>query len=312
MDPVIPGIHHVTAIAGSPQQNLDFYVGLLGLRLVKRTVNFDDPGTYHFYLGDEAGTPGTILTFFPWPNAVRGTTGAGMAQDTAFSVPVGSLSFWADRFHAAEWPFQGPLRRFGDGCLMFEDPHGLSLQLVEDASAVSRPGRTTSEISAEHAIRGFHSVTLAVSNRTATARVLTELFGYVSEGEEADVLRFRATSGDVGAILDVIAVAGAGRLGAGTVHHVAFRARDGAEQRFWQERVIAAGLHPTDIRDRNYFRSIYFREPGGVLFEIATDSPGFAVDESHEELVTSLKLPSWLEVHRNRIEQQLPPIQVPS
>ncbi|HEX7072324.1 MAG TPA: ring-cleaving dioxygenase [Rhodothermales bacterium] len=303
-----PGIHHVTAIAGPPQRNVDFYVRDLGLRLVKRTVNFDDPGTYHFYYGDYHGTPGSILTFFPWPHAVRGSAGAGTVGDTAFAVPPGSLVYWTERLRAANCPFQGPFTHLGSPTIVFEDPDGLSLQLVEDPEATAASGQGTD---GEHSIRGFFGVTLAVANRTRTVRLLTEVMGFEHVGEEQDVLRFRTKAPGMGRHVDIVTAANPARLGAGSVHHVAFRARDDDEQREWQEALTNAGLHVTDVRDRNYFRSIYFREPGGVLFEIATDAPGFAADEPLDQLGRDLKLPSWLETHRERIERQLPEITLP-
>jgi glyoxalase family protein len=312
MDLSTPGLHHVTAIAGPPQRNVDFYVRDLGLRLVKRTVNFDDPGTYHFYYGDYQGNPGTILTFFPWPHAVRGASGAGMVGDTAFAVPPGSLVYWSERLSAAGLPFQGPFNRFGNPCLALEDPDGLSLQLVEYPHTPEPTEHRPTQAPPDSAVVGFFGVTLAVTNRTQTVRVLTEVLGYEHVGEENDVLRVRSQAPGLGRYVDVVTATAPGRLGAGTVHHVAFRARNEDEQRAWQERVMSAGLHVTDVRDRNYFRSIYFREPGGVLFEIATDPPGFAADEPLEELGRQLKLPPWLEVHRDRIERQLPAITLPA
>ena len=311
MDLSISGLHHVTAIAGSPQANVDFYVGFLGLRLVKRTVNFDDPGTYHFYYGDEHGSPGSILTFFPWPHAVPGSAGAGTTRDTAFVVPPGSISFWSDRFQQAGHAFQGPFPCFDERCLAFQDPDGLSLRLVEQSNAMAGPETTARHIPPEYAIRGFHGVSLSVANRTETARLLTEIFGYELVGEEQDVMRLRAQSGETASVVDLVTSPAQSRMGAGVVHHVAFRVPDDDAQRIWQDRLSDAGLHVTDVKDRNYFRSVYFREPGGVLFELATDAPGFSVDEPIDELGRTLKLPPWLEVHRDRIESQLPPVSLP-
>lgn len=309
----IPGIHHVTAIAGAAQRNLDFYVGCLGLRLVKRTVNFDDPGTYHFYYGDEVGRPGTILTFFPWQGMPQGRAGPGMASATAFAVPPGSLGFWTDRFAAEAMNFEPPRERFGQQVLAFADPDGLPLELVEDPGAEARRGWEAGPVPTEHALRGFHGVTLCVEGYERTARLLTEVFGWEHRGEEGERIRFIAPGAEAGRVVDLRFQPNRrpGRMGAGTGHHVAFRARDDAEQREWREALVSLGFDVTPVVDRDYFHSIYFREPGGVLFEIATDPPGFTVDESVEELGTHLRLPPWLEARRGDVESVLPPLRLP-
>ncbi len=299
----IPGLHHVTAIAGPPQRNVDFYVGLLGLRLVKKTVNFDDPGTYHLYYGDEAGRPGTILTFFPWAHAVPGKAGSGMTSETAFSIPADTLDAWKQRLAAAGHAFDAPTERFGERVLAFRDPDGLPLAFVAHLVA---QGAVDGE-----AIRSFHSVTLRLAAPAQTARLLTDLFGYEAAGEEDGRLRFHAPGQAPGNIIDLVASEARGRPGAGTVHHIAFRAHDEAEQLAWREKVRSFGLFVTEVKDRNYFRSIYFREPGGVLFEIATDPPGFTADEPADALGTHLKLPPWLEPRRAQLEAQLPPLRIP-
>ncbi|MDX1547099.1 MAG: ring-cleaving dioxygenase [Rhodothermales bacterium] len=299
----LPGIHHVTAIAGPPQRLVDFYTGVLGLRLVKKTVNFDDPGTYHLYFGDDQGRPGSILTFFPWANAAPGHTGSGMAGATAFAVPPGTLDAWTHRLAAAGHDVDAPFMRMDERVLALRDPDGLPLELIEAESVRGADG---------HALHGFHGTTLHLAAPEHTARLLTDVFGYAPDGEEDGRLRFRAAGGDRAALVDLVPAEARGRAGAGTVHHVAFRARDDAEQLAWQEAVRSTGLFVTDVKDRNYFRSIYFREPGGVLFEIATDPPGFTADEDLGALGTSLKLPAWLEPRRAQIEAQLPPLHVPT
>jgi glyoxalase family protein len=312
MDRAIPGIHHVTAIAGDPQANLDFYTGLLGLRLVKRTVNFDDPGTYHLYFGNGAGDPGSILTFFPFLGAASGRPGTGMAVATAFAVPEASLDYWMGRLAAAAHDFDGPEVRFGEQVVTLCDPDGLRLELVGAAGA-GAPGWAGGPAPAEHAIRHLHGVALCVEAAERTKRLLTETFGYEVAGEAAGRVRLRARGGGPAGSVDLACEPDRlrGRMGAGSVHHVAFRARDEAEQRAWREQIAAQGFNVTPVLDRQYFRSIYFREPGGVLFEIATDPPGFAVDEPADALGASLKLPAWLEPRRQAIERSLPPLRLP-
>jgi glyoxalase family protein len=312
MDRTIPGIHHVTAIAGDPQANLDFYTGFLGLRLVKQTVNFDDPGTYHFYFGNGAGDAGSILTFFPFLHAAPGRAGTGMAAATAFAVPQDSLDYWIERLAAAAHDFDGPENRFGQQVVTLRDPDGLRLELVGEDSG-SAPGWDGGPAPAEHAIRHIHGVALCVEASERTRRLLTETFGYEVVGEEAGRLRLRARGGGPAGIVDLACEPDRlrGRMGAGAVHHVAFRARDDEEQQAWREQIAAQGFNVTPVLDRQYFRSIYFREPGGVLFEIATDPPGFAVDEPMDALGTSLKLPAWLEPRRQTIEASLPPVRLP-
>jgi glyoxalase family protein len=308
----IRGIHHVTAIASDPQRNLDFYTEVLGLRLVKRTVNFDDPGTYHFYFADEVGTPGTILTFFPWPGVARGSLGAGQVEVTSFSVPEASLKFWEQRLLAAGTPAERSGKRFGEEVLTFADPDGLRLELVAHPGAAGlSKAWTKGSVPAEHAIRGFYSVTLYEKKLEVTAGVL-ETMGFRKIAEEGN--RFRFDVGDVGAgaRADVLAVPEAphGHVAGGSVHHVAWRVTDDASQKSWRNRLIDNRLNVTAVMDRCYFHSIYFLEPGGVLFELATDPPGFAIDEPVETLGETLKLPPWLEVRRDRIEKVLPPIQL--
>ncbi|HET7456619.1 MAG TPA: ring-cleaving dioxygenase [Gemmatimonadaceae bacterium] len=309
------GIHHITAIASHPQRNVDFYAGVLGLRLVKRTVNFDDPGTYHFYYGDESGTPGSILTFFPWPGARPGRAGRGQVAVTSFAALPGSIGFWVARLVTRGVPFEGPMKRAGgELAIAFRDPDGTPLEIVAHPSAESRGGwGGAAGIPAEHALRGFHAVTLWEERGEATERLLTDTLGFraVSEGEATR--RFAAGDGGPGTIVDVRTVGGflLGVEGAGTVHHVAFRAASDAAELELRRRVQALGIEPTPVIDRQYFNSVYFREPGGVLFEIATDPPGFTVDEPLAELGTTLKLPPQYESVRTHIESSLPTIHLP-
>ena len=305
------GIHHVTAIAGKPDRNLAFYTRILGLRFVKKTVNFDDPGTYHFYYGDEAGTPGTILTFFPWEHAAAGRSGIGQTFETAFRVPAGSIAYWAQRLVEKGVKHNSPTKRFDQPLLELTDPDGMSLALVGVEGAEAEGAWSHGEVPAEHAIRGFHGVTLLLRDGAATAAVLTSVLGFAEAGREASTARFRARA-PVGGVVDIRAVGDflAAHMGRGSVHHVAFRARDDAEQAAMARKLTQAhDLHVTEQKDRQYFRSVYFREPGGVLFEIATDAPGFTIDEPLAGLGKDLKLPPFLESARNRIEAALPALQ---
>jgi glyoxalase family protein len=277
------GIHHVTAIAGQSIRNFDFYTRTLGLRFVKKTVNFDDPGTYHFYYGDETGQPGTILTFFPWEHAAQGRGGVGQTQQTAFRVPAASLGYWTHRFIEKGVAHQPPEKRFGEWVLSFVDADGMSLALVGIAGAEQEKAWSNGDVPSQHAIRGFQGVT-----------------------------RYRAPSLREGAVVDIYEAKGflPGRQGRGSVHHIAFRAADDAEQAEMVRKLTGThGMHPTEQKDRNYFRSVYFREPGGILFEIATDIPGFAVDETVASLGTTLKLPQFLEPRRKQIERVLPSLE---
>jgi glyoxalase family protein len=307
----LKGLHHVTAIAGNPSRNLDFYTRSVGLRLVKKTVNFDDPGTYHLYYGDEQGRPGTILTFFPWEHAAAGRNGEGMTEETAFRVPVASIGYWTHHFIEKGVPHKAPEKRFGEPVLPFTDPDGMNLALVGIAGAEAEPAWTDDGIPPEHAIRGFHGVTLMLDKAAPTGAILTGIFGFRERGREGHLVRFEV-DGAPGNVVTIRETQGflPGRQGRGSVHHIAFRAADDAAQAAMAQRLRAEhGLAPTEQRDRNYFRSVYFREPGGILFEIATDEPGFAVDEPAESLGQALKLPPSLEPHRREIETALPPIE---
>lgn len=310
------GLHHVTAIAGDPQRNVDFYTGVLGLRLVKTTVNFDDPGTYHLYYGDDAGRPASILTFFPWRGVAPGRQGAGLTTATAFSIPPGSLGWWQGHLtaHGAELvapPRDRETAGQAEEVLTFRDPDGLVIDLVASPGDTRSGWDGVAAIPAEHAVRGLHSVTLTEAQLDPTAAMLTDLLGMNAEGG-GERARFDMGREEAGAVVDVAASTDGqrGLQAGGTVHHIAFRAPDGETQERWRQQLVEAGLKVTPILDRQYFTSIYFREPGGVLFEIATDRPGFDVDEPLLELGRHLKLPPWLEPDREQIQRSLPPLQV--
>jgi glyoxalase family protein len=308
-------LHHVTAIVGDPQENVDFYAGLLGLRLVKTTVNFDDPHTYHFYFGDQLGRPGTLITFFPWPAGRRGARGAGQVSAFAFAVPAGSLGYWQERLTAAGVRFGGPEPRFGSPTLSFYDPAGLLVELVaEEARADSQIPTQGEAVPAEHAIRRIAGVTLVVPQHEPTAALLTETLGFRRVGSAGAYERYEVGAGASRTVVDVAGRPDVprGRFGVGTVHHVAWRVADDTQELAWRQALIEHGYEVTPVRDRNYFRSIYFNEPGGVIFELATDGPGFAVDEVPEELGSHLMLPGWLEPRRAEIAAALPPFQVPA
>ena len=305
------GIHHVTGIADDPQRNVDFYAGILGLRLVKRTVNFDDPTTYHFYFGDGAGHPGTILTFFPWPQTRRGRQGTGQVAVTSFAIAPSSVGFWIERFINKRVEFTPPQTRYEDErVIAFKDHDGFMAELVAHPAAGTRPGWDGAGIPEEHSIRGLFSVTLWQDSCDATGKLLSGSLGFRLVREQGSVFRYASGDEGPGTIVDLRCVPGlwTGVMGAGTVHHVAFRARDDAEQLEARAEISGVGLNVTPVLDRDYFKSIYFREPSGVLFEIATDPPGFAVDEKPESLGTALKLPGWLEPRRFEIEALLPNI----
>jgi glyoxalase family protein len=305
----MPGIHHVTAIAGDPLNNLNFYIRNLGLRFVKKTVNFDDPSTYHFYFGDQTGSPGTILTFFPWTDAPAGLRGVGETRQTAFRIPLRSIRYWTQRFIEKGIFYQALEKRFGEPVLAFTDQDGMMLALVGVAGAENEPGWSNQDIPSEHAIRGFHGVTLLLESAEKTAAILTDVFGFREVAREGSVIRFAAAADVKGSVVDLYEAPGVqrGHQGRGSVHHIAFRAADDVQQAQMTEKLIRThGRHPTEQKDRKYFRSIYFREPGGILFEIATDIPGFAVDEPVESLGRHLELPKFLESRRKEIEGMLP------
>ncbi|MFD1001423.1 ring-cleaving dioxygenase [Ohtaekwangia kribbensis] len=308
MENKVLGIHHITAIAGSAKRNYEFYTKVLGLRMVKKTVNFDDPGTYHFYFGDEVGTPGSILTFFPWEGITTGRNGAGMATEIGYSVPGKSFEFWTDRFQKNNVKVTGTGERFGEQYISFEDPDGLKLALIIPKQADLRKPWETTDVKSAVATKGFHSITLTLRDIKATASVLTDIFEYTLEGQEGNRYRYSTKAIENAAIVDLVQVPGEGGGigGSGTIHHVAFRVKDESILMYFREKVLKKGLNITPKIDRNYFFSLYFREPGGVLFEIATDNPGFDVDEPVSELGTNLKLPAQYESNRKEIEQVLP------
>lgn len=305
----ITGLHHLTAIASDPQRNLDFYVGTLGLRFVKQTVNFDDPGTYHLYYGDATGRPGSILTFFPWPGARRGRVGVGQVAETQLAIPTCALAFWIQRLTEHQIAFEGPTRRFlNESVLTFTDHDGLPLALVATDAALAQPGWDGGVgVPAAMSVRGMHAVTLWVRSLPDTAAVLRDALGMPQAGVHDDITRFTVGGGVPGALIDVreLRTGAGGAGGAGTVHHVAFRAADDDTEFGLRAQVSAAGLPITEQIDRTYFRSMYFREPGQVLFELATDAPGFAIDESPESLGTTLQLPPQHEHLRAVLHERL-------
>ncbi|AZA51507.1 ring-cleaving dioxygenase [Chryseobacterium sp. G0201] len=307
MENRILGLHHITAIADNAKRNLDFYTQVLGLRLVKKTVNFDDPGTYHFYFGNETGTPGTILTFFPWEGIGKGTNGGGLATHIGYSVPKGSLEFWKNRFQQFNVNVEeGEI--FGEKMISFKDPDGLQLQFIESSTPDDRKVWTTDDIKDENALKGFHNVTLTLKKADPTIKVLTDILGYDLQKHEGERFRFATDSIETANLIDIIQndKIVAGRNAAGTNHHIAFRVKDDNVLMEYREKVMSAGLNITPKIDRDYFYSLYFREPGGVLFEIATDNPGFTVDEPLNELGTHLKLPKQHETLRKKIVEVLP------
>lgn len=310
----ILGIHHITAIASDPQTNLDFYAGVLGLRLVKLTVNFDDPGTYHLYYGDGAGHPGTILTFFPWPGAPKGRQGTGLVTETSFAVPVGALDFWTSRLSQSGIALSGPFERFGEQVISLSDPDGMRLELIATKAAASDRAYGEGPVPIEFAIRGFHSATLAQADHRDTAALLTTTMGFRPVAQDGNRYRYAVGSGGPSGLVDIVELSAEqpGRVLAGTVHHIAWRTADDAQQHDWRSELTRLRYGVSPVMDRKYFHSIYFREPGGILFEIATDPPGFAVDEAPEDLGSRLVLPAWLEPDRGRLEKILPPLRLPA
>jgi glyoxalase family protein len=312
--PVKPltGIHHVTAICGAPQPNVDFYSGVLGLRLVKKTVNFDDPGSYHLYYGDRVGTPGTLVTFFSWPGTTAGRPGSGEPVVLALAIPKDSASWWKDRLAAFDVPVEDAGPVLGEYTISFPDPEGLRIELVETALNPRFDFWPGGGILAKYAIQGVHSVKLSISSEESSADFYRKTLGFREAGVEDLAFRFAVGAEEAGGQIQIVKPLSdrAARLGAGSIHHLAFRTDDFESQRAWRKKLSAvAGV--SDVMDRNYFESIYFREPGHVLFEIATDGPGMAIDEPVETLGESLRLPVQYERFRSRLESTLPPISLP-
>ena len=310
MEKAINGIHHITVMASDPQANYDFYTQTLGMRFIKKTVNFDAPDVYHLYYADEVGTPGTVLTFFPFPNSRRGKRGTGEINSISFSVPSNSLHYWMNRFAELAAPFEGPKNKFGYEYLSLMDPDGMKIEIVADPNADSIMGWFNGEIPAEHSIRKFFGSTFYLSDSKSTQELLAGIMGAEFISEENKIKRYSFGKGESHSFVDIMEDKNMPRAigGAGTVHHIAWRTSNDDEQLNWRKNLIEHGFYPTEVVDRNYFHSIYFREPGGILFEIATDQPGFMVDESFENLGTELKLPEWHEPKRKLIEQILIPL----
>lgn len=309
MEKQINGLHHITAIAGDPQTNYDFYTTILGMRFVKKTVNFDAPDVYHFYFADEIGTPGTVLTFFPFPNARRGRRGTGEASIVSFSIPKNSLDFWIGWLSQNDIQFDGPKEKYGFKLISFLDPDGMKIEMVED-DVENLIGWETRDIKREHSIKKFFGVTLFLDSAVETEKLLKDIFGFRFLSESGNIKRFITGEGVNEAKIDLYINPDApvSSQSAGSVHHIAWRTESDDSQIKWMHKLRDAGFAPTNVIDRNYFHSIYFREPGGVLFEIATDEPGFMIDESKEELGKNLKLPGMYESRRNEIEKILIPI----
>jgi len=314
MNKQILGIHHITAIASDPQANLDFYAGVLGLRLVKLTVNFDDPGTYHLYYGDGIGHPGTILTFFPWPHAPQGRRGTGQVTQTAFAVPENAIDFWTARLAERRVAFTGPFDRIGERVISFSDPDGLGIELIGAKGTRDERAYQAGPVPLEFAVRGFHSATLTQADFRQTAALLTDTMGFKLVAQDGDRFRYAVGSGEPAGLVDVLHAPHErqGRVLAGTVHHIAWRTADDEEQLRWLTELTRLNYGVSPVMDRKYFHSIYYREPGGILFEIATDPPGFSVDESLEELGSKLILPRWLEPERTSLEAVLPKLRLPA
>ena len=308
----INGIHHITALASDAQRNLDFYTQVLGLRLIKLTVNFDDPGTYHFYFGDETGTPGTILTFFPFENARRGLVGAGQVGVISFSVPASSLAEWQKRLTYLNVPTSEVEEWFDEAVLTFQDPDGLRLKLVGTETANRLPGWKNGPLPVDQAIRGLHGATLLVGNLDGSAQLLEKVFGFERVMESSSHLRMKAPDSTFGSLIDLLPVKERGLGGTGTNHHIAWRTPSDSDQLAWLDQLAGQGYRVTPVQDRQYFHSIYFREDSGILFEIATDIPGFQIDETLENLGSMLRLPAWYEPNREVIQANLPALTLPA
>lgn len=309
MGKLITGIHHVTALASDAQRNIDFYTGILGMRMVKKTVNFDAPEVYHLYYGNQYGSPGSILTFFPYSGLVRGRHGKGYVNTTTLAVPYASLDYWLNRLRRFQVLHKEPQERFQQEVVVYlEDPDGLGLELVFN-DADNRPGFNYGPVPPEHAIKGFYNVEIWQDSSERTAVVLTEQLDHTLVAEKGNRFRFAAQDAP-GQYVDIMTTpeSARGLNGSGTVHHIAFSTPDQESESRLREKLESRGLDPTPIKDRQYFKSVYFREPGGVLFEVATAGPGFAVDEDQEHLGEALKLPPWYEKDRLKIESSIKPV----
>ena len=309
----VPGIHHVTCITGDVQKNVDFYVTVLGLRFVKKSINQDVPDTYHLYFGDYLGSPGTAMTFFGWSSWPQRRTGSGQVTTVAFTIPEGSVDFWAGRLRKLGIP-AARSRRFDGEVLTLQDPDGIELDLVAGTSPLKLAPWPEGPVAQEQAIHGFHSVALTVAESGATVEFLTKTMGFREKARDGKRVRFETGGGGPDSILDIIESpeGPVGEESIGTVHHVAWRAQDETRQQEWRDLLVAAGRNVTPVIDRWYFKSIYYREPGGVLFEIATDSPGFTIDERPEALGSSLSLPPWFQVRRDKLDETLTPLVIPT
>lgn len=304
------GLHHITVLAGDPQINSSFYTNTLGMRMVKKSVNQDDPGTYHLFYGNEAATPGSSLTFFPWPRAHKGTTGSGEAVNVAFRVPNGSQDFWLTRLKEQGMKVSDSFDVFGKQTIRFQDPDGLELDLVFDGNPKEKISEYQSPVPNQYAIQGFESTRLKVQKADGTARILEDIFGFSEQNSDLNHTLYQTDANIGSSVIIESSDEDPGRGGRGIVHHVAFRAKDLEDLNNLREQVAGRGLNPTGVIDRHWFKSVYFREPSGVLFEIATDDPGYDVDEDFEHLGEKLILTPWLEQRREYIESILPKIEV--
>ena len=310
----ILGIHHITAMASDAQRNIDFYVSILGLRFVKKSINQDAPDVYHLYYGDEVGSPGTAMTFFPFGRSARGTRGNGEISRVGFAVPIPSINFWINHLSKNGISFSGPERKYENDIISFLDPDGMMIELVFSDKQILKFPWKQGPIPVEHAIRNFFGVTMNLASIEDSAAVLNNVLGFHSVFQNGNTHRFLIGKGSDEAAIDIIVNPNIpfARQSAGSVHHIAWRVKDFAAHEEWQHHIEQSGLSPTEVIDRFYFHSIYFREPGGILYEIASDNPGFQVDETLEELGTHLMLPPWYEIHREKIERALSPISIPA
>ncbi len=311
MATTINGLHHITAVSGPPQENFDFYRNKLGLRFTKKTINFDDPFTYHLYYGNYNATPGSSITFFPWTNVSDGKPNVGEATLVQYAVPGDSLDYWKERLNDLDIPIKNEQVYLGHNTISFDDNDGMNLELVADSGVNNFKTRGEGGVDDTHAIRGFFGTLLSLSDTQRTAELLQE-FGWKQSGNEGGIIRYQSNpENGLGTTVDLKKDPELnGQFGRGSIHHVAFRVPDDKSQSEWREKLIGMGFQVTPVQNRDYFRSIYFREPGGVLFEIATDIPGFTHDEPLESLGQSLKLPSWYEKNRDEIESRLPELNV--